>query len=267
MLKEKFQNFKDSFIKAVLKETDAEKSIIDRGTQLEVIGDNGEKQMVNLDNLFQRHLHGESIEHLIETVVKPIISNNFYAKSEKSWEEVKSSIYPQLKNIQIFEDAQMQKAKMVHSDDIIPFIAVCYVIDVDDYGVVYITEDHLVRWEVDKDTLHKQAMENLKPKAEDIRRIDSQGSFFFVSQTNDAYDASRILALNYDTFKEEFEGEVLIGIPNRDFIIIFDSAQEYVPFFFMNVIQDYQNRPYGIIPAIYLWDGKEYKPTQLKKVD
>lgn len=258
-----FGDFKQRFMQAISDKTEETTLVYDRGDKL-VIKRKDSEQVFFLENAWARYNEGETIDIIINTMIKPLFSVNIKDLPDMKWEQVKGLIYPQIKDEKSLLQGNLAKAGIIYKTGIIPLLAVCYVADIDS-GMMYVTHDILKNWGADLETLHEQAILNLKSMNKGLQRMDGQhGEVFFASNTMDSYDCSRILDLDYDTIKSSFKGDVLIAVPNRDFLLVFDSAASYIPIFFMLIMKDYHSKPYPISMNIFKWDGKSFQAGEIR---
>jgi len=173
---------------------------------------------------------------------------------------------------------QTQWLKHAHRKDVVPlayrpFVAglvVTYVFDFPDH-LVYINEDMLAKM-IDRpkttfDMIHEYALENLR------RRTTSQSyethglhdKTMISCETGDGYAATRILLPDLMArWAERIPGRMLIGIPNRDFLIAFsDRNSKHVAALARQVRRDARRRDHPLCADLLVWqDGqvREYRP-------
>ncbi|WP_096436193.1 DUF1444 family protein [Alteribacter populi] len=98
-----------------------------------------------------------------------------------------------------------------------------------DIGKTYVllTKEHIVSEGVSKQEVEESALFNLRSLNQDIKTDTVAGNTFYFVNTNDGYDASRILN---DAFLKEMdertEGQLTISIPHQDVLIFGDMQNE-----------------------------------------
>ena len=143
--------------------------------------------------------------------------------------EAAEALLPMLNRPELLEHVQRQDAPPpVHR----PFVAgliITYVFDFPDYRA-YINENILARImsgpEVTFDMIHEYALENLRRRttSRDYQTHGLRGKTMVVCETRDGYAATRVLLPDLmATWAERIPGRMLIGIPNRDFLIAFSD--------------------------------------------
>jgi uncharacterized protein YtpQ (UPF0354 family) len=136
---------------------------------------------------------------------------------------------------------------------------------IDEQGsAAYINERHMERWELSEHELHAQAIENLR------RRTEERGNYTVVGEgpqrlvvfnTQDGYDATRLLLPSLlEQWRGDFPGRVVIGVPSRDFLIIFSDADEQI---LANIAQQIQldaaNREHGLTDQLFTLEGGQVR--------
>lgn len=231
--------------------------LTDLGDKFNIELGNDTKVVMYLNNAYIRYKQGTSMEEIIDSFVKPILNNKLFNHNLENWEVVKSKIYPMLKNAD-FVTSQVNS--LIYKSDIIPLIVICYVIDIDDQ-VIFITDKIAEKLGVNVDTIHQCAIVNLKKLPTKVQNANANGEVFYACQSLDSYDASRILTIDFNKYQEKMKSKLLVAIPNRDFLIIFNEKTHFLPNFIKSIMKDFMTRPYPIIPVIYQWDGKKLSPT------
>ncbi|GGI40441.1 DUF1444 domain-containing protein [Mammaliicoccus stepanovicii] len=98
-----------------------------------------------------------------------------------------------------------------------------------DLGNTYrlIDESMIEELKLTKEQIKEQALFNIKKKKTTYKTDEVQGNTFYFVNTNDGYDASRILnqAFLKDVY-QNIEGEMLIATPHQDVLVICDIKNE-----------------------------------------
>ncbi|GIV95774.1 MAG: hypothetical protein KatS3mg057_0431 [Herpetosiphonaceae bacterium] len=178
-----------------------------------------------------------------------------------SFDEIKGRIYPMFKPIQILFEIRERKLPMLVYRPFYADLIVAFVID-EGRSVVYINEEHTAAWGVTEPTVYQQAIENLRERTArpGITAVVGEGARrLMIYNTGDGYDAARLLVTDLlEEWQEHFPGRMVIGIPNRDFLIGFSDAD---PAILRQVAQqialDATHREYGLTDQLFtLVDGR-----------
>lgn len=222
---------------------------------------------LNLDNFYRAYASNPQGGHagVADTLLRSLRSYNS-SRSVSDYEQLRGRVFPMLKPIALLAEVRQRKLPMIAYRPFLADLIVAYVID-EPTSVAYVNEKHLDRWEVSEHDLHNQAVENLR------RRTEERGNFTVVGEgaqhlvifnSQDGYDATRLLLPGLlERWRPEFPGRMVIGVPSRDFLIIFSDADEQILANVANQIQmDAANREHGLTDQLFtLTDGqiREYE--------
>jgi len=214
---------------------------------------NGTKGKVFLHNaylIYIKRRHPTALKELVGTLISSVLGGVKQATLSLDFIGAKNSIYPFVKHKDFLEIPTIKSLKVIYTpyvDDLV----ITYVVDSKD-NVMNITENHLLWWSIDREHLHTLALYNFI-KDKDIPllgQVVDNSLQIFTYNTKDGYDATRIL-LGHRLVEAEkkIKNDVLIGIPNRDFLIVF-------PIIFKNrfaqlIKKDFMGRAHGISNSLY----------------
>lgn len=139
-------------------------------------------------------------------------------------------ILPMLKPLALLEQVQAQGLPLLVYRPLIGELMVCYVID-EGQSVAFINEEHLARWGVSEPQLYRRALANLRAKAWQPHpgQIGSGKGGLLIFNGRDGYDATRLLLPElFAELAASTPGNLVIGVPNRDFLIAFSDADPHV---------------------------------------
>ena len=165
-------------------------------------------------------------EKELERFFKTIRESLVFVK-ELTPEEARLKILPQIKSL--FEIEYSQKLlenipteENIFFDDFLDDLKIMYVID-DEKTYTYLTLKELKRLGISREEVKMIALENLEklPRNRKIKQVPlKDGSFAFIWETNDGYDAPRILLPNlWQTLETMLGKEFIVAIPHRDLLI------------------------------------------------
>lgn len=193
----------------------------------------------------------ESILESLEGAVRSFAPD----RGPQLWDELEDRIYPMLKPVEMLaEVAERNLPQLIYR----PFMAdmiVCYVIDEPD-SVAFVNEEHLKVWGVMETTLYTRAVDNLRTKTlkPGTAQVIGEGAdMLFIYATLDGYDAARILLLDImNEWAHIIPGRLVIGIPNRDFLIGFSDANpEVLHRLALRIAQDAQTLDYPLTDQLW----------------
>lgn len=143
--------------------------------------------------------------------------------TEFNFDEISMHLLPMLKSSGFIDQANRATASELVSRPFLRNLHIAYVVDAAK-TIEYVNVKELAQWNRDAQELHTHAMANLARRTRDVE-FDQFGEgkdTLIVDQKGDGYAATRVLVDDYISYWAELvEGELLIGIPNRDFMIGF----------------------------------------------
>lgn len=129
-------------------------------------------------------------------------------------------------------------------------------------GYHLIDAENLALTNLSVEQLLEVAKENLSKKSFQIKKQIVAGNDFYFVNTNDGYDASRILLVDkLKKMKADFEGECVISTPHQDVLIIADVKKPSGYDIIAHLCMDFFSR--GDIPITSLslkFDGENLEP-------
>lgn len=200
------------------------------GMRLKVFA-RGRSVDVDLGRVYQAYLQNPAeIESVVRTVLRVAVEET-PDRDARTYEAVADRIYPMLKPIELLVTVRERNLPMLVYREFLGGLIVTYVID-ESKSVSYINEQHLERWGVSGLELHQRALQNLRRRTHEQTKYVTAGEGerrLFIYSSADGYDASRLLLT--ETLAEwasAVPGRLVIGVPNRDFLIAFSDADDEV---------------------------------------
>lgn len=148
-------------------------------------------------------------------------------RSSSDFAALADRIFPMVKPIELLVEVRERRLPMLAYREFLGDLIIAYVID-EERSVAYINEDHLERWGVSVQDLHTCALENLRRRTEAQVKYTTVGAGeqrLFIYNSGDGYDAARLLLADVLAgWARALPGNLVIGIPNRDFLIAFSDA-------------------------------------------
>ncbi|HEU4325082.1 MAG TPA: DUF5688 family protein [Roseiflexaceae bacterium] len=229
---------------------------------------NGREVAINVANFYEayRSQPGQ-LDTIVQTMVR-VLTSELPERSEQSYEALSPRIFPMLKPIAMLATVRERNLPMIVYRDFLADLMITYVVN-EPRSVTFINEQHLEQWGVSAQDLHEQALENLRRRT--VGQVDyvttgegEQRLFIFNSQ--DGYDATRLLLSEIlAEWARQLPGRIVIGIPNRDFLVAFsDANDEILRSVAMQVQADAAGREYGLTDQLFTFEGglvREYEWT------
>jgi uncharacterized protein YtpQ (UPF0354 family) len=176
-------------------------------------------------------------------------------RAVSDYDTLSERIYPMLKPISMLADVTERKLPMLVFEQFLADLIITYVID-EPKSVVFINENHLERWQVNQRDIHAQALANLRRRTVEERDYTVAGSGdqqLFIWNTGDGYDATRLLLSDVlAKWQTQIGGNLVIGIPNRDFLIAFsDNDRSVVENIARQLQHDARTQPYPLTDRLF----------------
>jgi uncharacterized protein YtpQ (UPF0354 family) len=205
----------------------------------------------------------------LDTIVRNFISATINLTPDREISDfaaLADKIYPMLKPIALLVTVRERGLPMLAYREFLADLIITYVIH-EQRSVAYINEDHLDRWSVDLQEVHAHAIANLRRRTHEQVDyvITGEGEQrIFIFNSGDGYDATRLLLADVlAAWARELPGHLVIGVPNRDFMIGFSDAN---PDILQRIAQQIQAdavaREYGITDQLFTLDAsgiREYE--------
>lgn len=177
------------------------------------------------------------------------------ARATSSFASLRERVFPMLKPLTLLVTVRERNLPMLVYRPFLADLMITYVID-EPSSLAYINEQHLERWGVAEHELHNQAITNLRQRTEDrdtytVAGADATRLIIFKAQ--DGFDATRLLlpAL-LERWQAELPGQMVIGIPNRDFLVIFSDADREILTNLAHQVQlDAAQREHGLTDQLF----------------
>ncbi len=207
----------------------------------------------------------DALDAVVQTLLR--VSNGEKGVPDPGYQAIASLIVPQLKPIVLLSDLLDRGADPIIYQLFLADLIITYAIQ-DGKRLSYLTEAQLTRWGVSEYAVHEQAIANLRLRSADVpyQMTGSGSNQLVIFNHNDGLDAARILLPDMLTqATRTIPGETLIGIPNRDFMIMFsDDDPDRVSAVSLQITRDVRQQPHGLSDKLFtLIDGeiREYSGT------
>lgn len=184
-------------------------------------------------------------------------------------QEAAASLLPVLQTSQWLVDRQIQEIAPILHRPFLTGLVIVYIFDMPT-ARAYVSQNMFGEI-FDKggtpDDIHGYALNNLRKRIKDYK-IETHGSLYqtmISCETNEGYAAAQVLLPEVmEKWARRIPGTMLIGIPNRDFIIAFSEKNPAgVAVLARQVSKDAGSRQYALYGRLLVWRNgeiREYEP-------
>jgi uncharacterized protein YtpQ (UPF0354 family) len=224
---------------------------------------NGADVTADLGNFYAAYARSPAqLDAVVQTFVRVMLGMQ-PDRTASDYPELADQIYPMLKPLAMLAEVRERSLPMLAYREFLDDLIVAYVID-EERSVSYINENHLERWEINVPDLHERAIENLRSRTEEHVRYTTVGEGeqrLFIFNSGDGYDATRLLLSDVlAEWARQLPGNLVIGVPNRDFLIAFSDADpEILRAVAAQVQSDAVQREYGLTEQLFTLEGGAVK--------
>ena len=204
------------------------------------------------------------LDVVFETFVRTVLGIQ-PDRSASTYSDLSERIYPMIKPLAMLLEVRERRLPMLAYREFLGDLMIAYVID-EDRSVAYLNEEHLDRWGVSVQDVHAQAIANLRRRTDANVKYTTVGAGeqrLFIYNSGDGYDAARLLLSDVlSGWARDLPGQLVIGIPNRDFMIAFSDANpEILRAVAAQVQADAVQQQYGLTEQLFTLENgivKEY---------
>ncbi len=200
----------------------------------------------------------DALDAVVQTLLR--VSQGERSVPDPGYQALAPLIVPQLKPIILLNDLLERGAEPIVYRIFLADLIITYAI-LDRGRLSYITELQLDRWEVSEYTLHAQAIANLQARSQQLNYhvAGSDDETIIIFNHDDGLDAARLLLPGLlEEVTRALPGNAVIGIPNRDFMVILsDSDPDRVSAVALQIAQDMRQHDHGVSDRLFtLMDGE-----------
>ncbi|KAB8141911.1 DUF1444 family protein [Chloroflexia bacterium SDU3-3] len=203
----------------------------------------------------------ELLDAIVQTLVR-VIQGEQRPSGESDYTTLADRIFPMLKRVDLLVGVRERNLPMLAYRDFLADLIITYVVE-EQGGVTYINEEHLERWDVNVQDLHEQAVENLRRRTGEISAVSSGQAEqrLFIFNSGDGYDATRMLLFDLlESWAQHTPGNLVIGIPNRDFLIAFSDADpDILSNIAIQIQSDSAQRQHGLTDQLFTLSGGQVR--------
>lgn len=221
---------------------------------------------IKLDNLYKSYLQDPDALNSLLRAFTQALDKAEHEREISSYADLRTRIFPMLKPIALLMTVRERNWPMLAYRPFLADLIISYVID-GPGSLAYITEPHLEHWQISEHEIHEQAIENLRQRTDERGNYTATGEGaqrLIVYNTQDGYDATRLLLPGMlIRWRPQFPGNMVIGVPNRDFLIAFSDADRTILSSVAQQIQvDAAQREHGLSDQLFTLENgsiREYE--------
>jgi uncharacterized protein YtpQ (UPF0354 family) len=241
------------------------KRLRDKGWTIEERGElelriGGQDMTFYLDNMYQQYREGTLLGDIVKMVTKTMSEAKAALESTERPLDL-TQVMPMLKSRGWLDEVQRtQTDELAWQPFITDDIIVTLVVDMPN-SLRYVKASEVTALQRTFDDVLELALANLlEHSAGGAYQLgDDEAGRMFILATHDGYDATRILLSPLlAQLAEQVNGQLIIGIPNRDFLIAFGNADPLtVGKIGLQVKADSQSRTYPLTPTLFTYHEGE----------
>ncbi len=185
------------------------------------------------------------------------------ASGSDSFDDLADRVMPVIRSLELLVLVRERTLPMLVYRDFLAGLMIAYVID-EPQSLAYINEDQLERWGLASHELHERALANLRRRTDDDAPYTTVGAGdqrLFIYSANDGYDAARLLLTEtMAEWSRQVRGRLVIGIPNRDFLIaVGDGNPDILRAVAAQIQVDSQQRESGLTDQLFTFSGGQIR--------
>jgi uncharacterized protein YtpQ (UPF0354 family) len=194
------------------------------------------------------------LDAVVQTLVH-VLLDEIPERVARDFAEIAPLVRPMLKPIELLATVRDRGVAMIAYREFLADLIITYVID-EKRSVAYINEEQLDRWQVGIDELHDLALANLRHVTEQQVKYTTAGEGdqrLFIFNSGDGYDAARLLLTDVlAQWARMLPGNLVVGIPNRDFLIaLSDADQDILQAVAQQIQADALQRDHGLTEQLF----------------
>lgn len=194
----------------------------------------------------------DAVAAVLSTLLR--VSRGEKGIADPGYQAIANQIIPQLKPIALLADLIERGAEPIIYRVFLADLIITYAIH-DGKRLSYLTETQLDRWNISEHTVHAQAITNLHDRSQHVpyHKAGDGTQQVVVFDVNDGLDATRILLPDIiQSASQDIPGELVIGIPNRDFLVIVSADDpDRVAAVALQITRDMRQHAYGLSNRLF----------------
>lgn len=222
---------------------------------------------VNLDRFYHAYAQDPAkLDVIVQTIVS-VLTRDIPARDRADFASLRDLIFPMLKPIGLLAFVRERNLPILVYRPFLADLIITYVVD-EPQSVAYINEQHVAQWGVSEREIHELALRNLRRRTDERTpyvKVGEDEQQLFIYNSNDGYDATRLLLTDIlADWAKRVHGHLVIGIPNRDFLIAFGDANPDILRSVAAQIQiDAVQRDHGLTDRLFTLVGDQIREYEM----
>ncbi|MGB9752838.1 MAG: DUF1444 domain-containing protein [Roseiflexus castenholzii] len=237
-----------------------------RGSSLRVHA-RGHEVTITLDRFYRAYARDPAqLDAIVQTMVS-MLTRDIPARDRGDFAVLRERLFPMLKPIGLLAFVRDRRLPMLVYRPFLADLIITYVVD-EPQSVAYINEQHLDQWGVSERDIHEAALRNLRRRTDErvpYAMIGEDDQRLFIFNSNDGYDATRLLLTDIlADWAQRVCGQLVIGIPNRDFLIALgDENPDILRSVAAQIQIDAVQRDYGLTDRLFTLVGGQIREYEM----
>jgi uncharacterized protein YtpQ (UPF0354 family) len=167
----------------------------------------------------------ELLDAVAQTLVR-VLLGEIATETESDFESLADRVCLMLKPAALLAEVAERKLTMLVYRKFLADLIIVYTIT-EGRNITFINDDHLEKWGIAEHELHERALANLRRRTADVRytTVGEGEQRLYIFNSADGFDASRLLLTEIiGGWARTLPGQIVIGVPSRDFLIAFCDA-------------------------------------------
>jgi uncharacterized protein YtpQ (UPF0354 family) len=228
--------------------------VLDREGMVLTLRVGGRNVTSDLTTIYNAYLANPAqLDAIARTYVR-VLLGELPDRDEHDFARLAERVLPMIKPIDLLVSVRERGVPMIAYRDFLADLIITYVID-SQRSIAYINDEHLERWQVTAQELHDAAMANLRQRTAEVRytTVGEGDQRLFIFSSGDGYDATRMLLTDVlAEWSGQLAGRLVVGIPNRDFLIAFgDANRDILRAIAAQVQVDAAQRDHGLTDQLF----------------
>lgn len=219
----------------------------------------GQETAVMLERAYERYrANRDAVNTVVAEFIQSVLTGERTAPAESDeFTQLASNLYPLLVSAQEWMQKREAGLRLV----VRPFIQDLGVALIVDQGaeIRYVELDAIPRWGIDPQTAYERANSNLENASHTTQfsEIGQGVEKLLIDRTTDGFAATRILlSARLNDWAQRVEGELVLGVPQRDFMIGFSRKHPAIDALVEQVAHDVQTHDHPLIPNLLVYRNR-----------
>lgn len=219
----------------------------------------GQETAVMLDRAYERYRgNPNSVNTVVAEFIQSVLTGEERAPAEsEEFTQLAANLYPLVVSAQEWMQKREAGLRLVVRP-LIQDLGVALIID-EGAEIRYVELDAIPRWGIDPQAAYERANNNLENASRNARvsEIGQGVEKLLIDRTLDGFAATRILLpARLDDWAQRVEGELVLGVPQRDFLIGFSRRHPAIDALSEQVSYDARTHDHPLIPNLLIYRNR-----------